>query len=138
MFWGEVDTCPDYSFSAFYTLSDNTSFKDASYDADISGLVIFLTANFENKDEIMKRMGLPIYYRIDKFIKFEEFDTDVIVFLTKKEIAERKREFIEFCTEDEIYSAVSPKIFIKKENGRTIKFKVQETIEEILYRQIQS
>ena len=83
-------------------------------------------------------MGLPIYYRIDKFIKFEEFDTDVIVFLTKKEIAERKREFIEFCTEDEIYSAVSPKIFIKKENGRTIKFKVQETIEEILYRQIQS
>ena len=138
VFLDEIDKCPDYFYSAFYTLFDNTSFKDASYDADISGLVIFLTANFENKDEIMKRMGLPIYYRIDKFIKFEEFDTDVIVFLTKKEIAERKREFIEFCTEDEIYSAVSPKIFIKKENGRTIKFKVQETIEEILYRQIQS
>lgn len=137
VFLDEIDKCPDYFYSAFYTLFDNTSFKDATYDADISGLVIFLTANFDSKDEIMKRMGLPIYYRIDKFIKFEEFNTDVIMYLTRKEIAERKHEFIEFCTEEEIYDAASPKIFTKKENGRTIKYKVQETIEEILYRQIQ-
>lgn len=60
VFLDEIDKCPDYFYSAFYTLFDNTSFKDATYDADISGLVIFLTANFDSKDEIMKRMGLPV------------------------------------------------------------------------------
>lgn len=42
VFFDELDKCPEHFFSAFYTLFDNTQFKDATYDADVSGIVIIL------------------------------------------------------------------------------------------------
>lgn len=67
-----MDKCPEHFFSAFYTLFDNTLFKDATYDADVSGIVIILTSNYQTEDEMKKQLGLPIFYRIDKMIHFDD------------------------------------------------------------------
>lgn len=133
LFFDEMDKCPEYFFSAFYTLFDNTIFKDATYDVDISGLVIILTSNYQNEREIMEHLGLPIYYRIDKFVHFKEFDVSTIYSIVLKELEDRKEEYSDILSLDDVYAAVSPKILTEKENARTIKQKVQHVIEDLLF-----
>lgn len=69
IFLDELDKCPEYFYSAFYTLFDNTLFQDATYDVDISGVVIVLTSNYLTEEEMKKYLGLPIFYRIDELTK---------------------------------------------------------------------
>ena len=52
IFLDELDKCPEYFYSAFYTLFDNTVFKDAVYDVDISRTLIILTSNYLDHEEI--------------------------------------------------------------------------------------
>ena len=54
----------------------------------------------------------------------------------KKEIDLRKDEYIEKITPEMVYAAVSPLISAKGENARTIKYKVQQVIEELLFREV--
>ena len=61
IFLDEIDKCADCFYSVFYTLFDNTIFKDAVYEVDISGALIILTSNYGNEDEIKEHLGLPIY-----------------------------------------------------------------------------
>ncbi len=68
IFFDEIDKCPEYFYSAFYTLFDNTLFKDSTYDVDVSGVIIILTSNYQNEDEMKKLLGLPVFYRIDKLM----------------------------------------------------------------------
>ncbi|MDU2582651.1 MAG: AAA family ATPase [Anaerococcus hydrogenalis] len=138
IFLDEIDKCPEHFYSAFYTLFDNTLFKDASYEADISGLLIILTSNYMNHDEMKKKLGIPIYYRIDKFIYFSDFTPKTIYEITIKEIQEKYPDFEKWYTSEQIYSVVSSKINTKNENARTIKNKIQEVIEELLFEQIKS
>lgn len=138
VFLDEIDKCPEHFYSAFYTLFDNTLFKDASYEADISGLLIILTSNYMNHDEMKKKLGMPIYYRIDKFIYFSDFTPQTIYEITMKEIQEKYSEYKKWYTSEQIYKVVSSKISTKNENARTIKNKVQEVIEELLFDQIKS
>lgn len=138
IFLDEIDKCPEHFYSAFYTLFDNTLFKDASYEADISGLLIILTSNYMNHDEMKKKLGLPIYYRIDKFIYFSDFTPKTIYEITMKEIQEKYPDFEKWYTSEQIYNVVSSKINTKNENARTIKNKIQEVIEELLFEQIKS
>lgn len=138
IFLDEIDKCPEHFYSAFYTLFDNTLFKDASYEADISGLLIILTSNYMNHDEMKKKLGIPIYYRIDKFIYFSDFTPKTIYEITIKEIQEKYPDFEKWYTSEQIYSVVSSKINTKNENARTIKNKIQKVIEELLFEQIKS
>ncbi len=138
MFFDELDKCPEYFFSAFYTLFDNTIFIDATYDVDISGMLIVLTSNYKSEDEIKKNLGLPIYYRIDKFIQFEEFNSYTIYSITMNEILARYEDYKDTFTSDMIYEAVSPLIKSSGENARTIKYKVQKVIEELLFQDIRT
>lgn len=138
VFLDEIDKCPEHFYSAFYTLFDNTLFKDASYEADISGLLIILTSNYMNHDEMKKKLGMPIYYRIDKFIHFSDFTPQTIYEITMKEIQEKYSDYKEWYTPEQIYRLVSPKINTKNENARTIKSKIQEVIEELLFEQVKS
>ena len=89
IFFDELDKCPEHFFSAFYTLFDNTLFKDATYDADVSGIVIILTSNYQTEDEMKKQLGLPIFYRIDKMIHFDDFGSNTIYAIVKSEIEAR-------------------------------------------------
>jgi ATP-dependent Clp protease ATP-binding subunit ClpA len=137
IFLDELDKCPEYFFSAFYTLFDNIIFKDASYEVDISGLLIVLTSNFSNKDEIKKELGLPIYYRIDKFIYFNDFTTQTIYDITMQEIYNRLDEYKHKYSPQDIYAKVSPLIQSQGENARTIKYKIQDVIEKMLFNEIE-
>ena len=136
IFFDELDKCPDYFYSAFYTLFDNTLFKDATYDVNISGTLFLLTTNFNSEDEIKKNLGLPLFYRIDKFIHFEDFSTEVINKIAWKEIHSRMNELPSDITSEMIYKKVSPFINASSENARTIKYKVQQVIENIMYEDI--
>ena len=137
IFFDELDKCPEYFFSAFYTLFDNVQFKDATYDVDVSGIVIVLTSNYHTEEEMQKLLGPPIFYRIDKFIHFDDFDTDTIYEIVQNEILMREKEYEDKLTPEMIYAAVSPLISISGENARTIKYKVQQVIEELLFQEIQ-
>lgn len=137
IFFDELDKCPEYFFSAFYTLFDNAQFKDATYDVDVSGIVIVLTSNYHTEEEMQKQLGFPIFYRIDKFIHFNDFGSDTIYKIVQNEILVRKEEYEDKLTPEMIYAAVSPLISISGENARTIKYKVQQVIEELLFQEIQ-
>lgn len=45
-------------------------------------------------------------------------------------------EYIDKLTPDMVYAAVSPLILTSGENARTIKYKVQQVIEELLFQEI--
>lgn len=137
IFFDELDKCPEYFYSTFYTLFDNVEFKDATYDVDISETVIILTSNYHTQKEMKEHLGFPIYYRINKFIKFDDVSHQTIFKITMKEIESRKQEYDKYFTPDQIYAEVSPYISIINENARTIKFKVQQTIETLLYQKMQ-
>ena len=137
IFFDELDKCPEYFYSAFYTLFDNSEFKDTTYDVDVSGVVIVLTSNYQTKEEMQERLGLPIFYRIDKFLHFDDFSCDTIYQIVQSEISRRKSEFEDKLTVDEVYAAVSPVILTSGENARTIKYKIQQVIEELLFKDIQ-
>lgn len=136
IFFDELDKCPEYFYSAFYTLFDNTLFKDATYDADVSGAVIVLTSNFHTEDEMKKQLGLPIFYRIDKLIHFDDFSCNTIYTIVQNEISARKAGYIDRLTPEMVYAAVSPMISTSGENARTIKYKVQQVIEELLFQDV--
>ena len=136
IFFDELDKCPEHFYSAFYTLFDNAMFKDATYDVDVSGIVIVLTSNYHTKSEMMKQLGLPIFYRIDKFIHFKDFDSDTIHSLVVKEIHERRDDYCKKYTEEQMYALISPNISVVGENARTIKYKIQEEIENIMFEDV--
>ena len=95
-----------------------------------------MTSNFHSEEEIRKQLGNPIFHRIDKCVHFDDFDCDSINRIAKNEIKSRKDEYNGRLTFDEIYNQVSPLVFTKGENARTIKQKVQQVIESMLYREI--
>lgn len=136
IFFDELDKCPEYFYSAFYTLFDNVLFKDATYDANTSGIVIVLTSNFQSEEEMKKQLGLPIFYRIDKMIHFEDFGCDTIYAIVRNEISAREEEYKDKLTQEEIYAAVSPLVSTVGENARTIKYKIQKVIEELLFQEV--
>ena len=133
IFLDELDKCPEHFYSAFYTLFDNTLFKDATYDVDISGTLIVLTSNYLTTGEMKQNLGLPIFYRIDKFIRFDDFSSNAIYTIVMNEIKDRENEYKEKLTPEMIYASVSPRISIKGENARTIKNKIQQVIEDLLF-----
>lgn len=138
IFLDELDKCPEFFYSAFYTLFDNVEFKDATYDVDISGAIIILTSNYLSEDEMKQHFGMPIFYRIDKMIKFEDFSPQTIYEITMKEIEARKEEYGDMISPERIYEIVSKEISTKNENARTIKFKVQQVIENLLFKEVEN
>lgn len=133
IFLDEFDKCADFFYSVFYTLFDNTVFKDAVYEVDVSGALIILTSNYSNEDEMKERLGLPIFYRIDKFIHFEDFDSETIFKIVQKELDDKYDEYKQYFSKEEIYELVSSRILNTGENARTIKNKIQAVIEEQLF-----
>lgn len=136
VFLDEFDKLPDYFYSVFYTLFDNTQFSDSTYNVDISGLIIFLTSNYSNMDEMKKHLGLPIFYRIDKFVHYEDFSTKTIVSVTNNEVLKYVSESKEIIEFEDLWSRVKTKTNQKGENARTIKNIVLQEVEEMLYEEV--
>lgn len=114
---------------------DNTVFKDAVYEVDVSGTLIILTSNYSTEDEMKEKLGLPIFYRIDKFVHFNDFDGETIYKIVRKELDNKYDEYREYFSKDEVYAVVSKRILSTDENARTIKNKIQAVLEELLFEQ---
>lgn len=133
LFLDELDKCPNHFYSAFYTLFDNNIFLDSTYQVDTTGMVIFATANYSNHEEMKEKLGLPIYYRIDKFIPFNSFNITDIERILYKEVNSKFNEYSHLIEKEEVIQASKSKIFSEGENARTIKNKVQISIEELMF-----
>ena len=136
VFFDEFDKLPEYFRSVFYTLFDNTLFSDTTYSVDISRLLIFLTSNYNNQDEMKEHLGLPIYYRIDKFIHFDDFSEETIYRIAKNEIDKHVAESDGSINADDLYARVSNKLMAKGENARTIKNTVLCEVENLLFEEV--
>ena len=71
----------------------------------------------------MNNLGLPIYYRIDKFIPFDDFSIDTIHTIVQKEIFDRKEEYEGLYTAEQIYASVCSEIKMKMREQLNIKYK---------------
>jgi ATP-dependent Clp protease ATP-binding subunit ClpA len=132
LFLDEMDKCPSVFRTAFYTLFDNEVYKDRTYDVDISGLLIFLTCNYESERDILKNLGEPIFYRIDKFIPYKPFSSQAIREIMQLEIEHQVAQMDVALDKDAVLRLSAHKILGANENGRTIKNKVREAIETVL------
>ncbi len=138
LFLDELDKCPEHFYSVFYTLFDNTVFQDATYRVDISGLLVIATSNFRNTNEMKLALGLPIFYRIDKFIHFNPLSKDAIYNIVMREIEAHVQECENRISAEDIYAVAASHIKASGENARTIKQKVQETLENMLFQEVQT
>lgn len=136
IFFDEIDKCHPHFYPAFYTLFDNTIFQDMTYDVDVSGTLIVLTSNFQTLEDMKETLGLPIFYRIDKFIHFNDFTPDVINKIVCYEIKRRLADYSGRLTFKMLYDAASSQIGASGENARTIKYKIQHIIEELLFNEV--
>ena len=80
-----------------------------------------------------ERLGLPIFYRIDKFVHFEDFDSATIHKIVCKELDDSFEEYKDYFSKDEVCAIVSRRILTSGENARTIKNKIQAVLEELLF-----
>lgn len=64
--------------SAFYQLFDEGIFEDKNYQLSLYNSIIICTSNYLTEEEIRQNLGDPIFYRFDKFIKFDDLSIDSI------------------------------------------------------------
>lgn len=64
--------------SAFYQLFDEGIFEDKNYQLSLYNSIIICTSNYLTEEEIRENLGDPIFYRFDKFIKFDDLSTESI------------------------------------------------------------
>lgn len=72
----EFDKAHSVFHSAFYQLFDEGIFEDKNYNVELYNSIIICTSNYQSEAEIRKHLGDPIYFRFDKFIKFEDLSED--------------------------------------------------------------
>lgn len=65
-------------YSAFYQLFDEGLFEDKNYKEELYNSIIICTSNYQTEAEIRQHLGDPIFFRFDKFIKFEDISEDAL------------------------------------------------------------
>ncbi|MDL2273204.1 AAA family ATPase [Oscillospiraceae bacterium OttesenSCG-928-G22] len=75
--------------SAFYQLFDEGLFEDKNYRVELYNSIIICTSNYQTEAEIRQNLGDPIYYRFDKFIKFENLSETAMKAIISKHIESR-------------------------------------------------
>lgn len=72
----EFDKPNSVFYSAFYQIFDEGIFEDKNYVVNLKNSIIICTSNYKSEDEIRKHLGDPIFFRFQKFIKFQELSND--------------------------------------------------------------
>jgi ATP-dependent Clp protease ATP-binding subunit ClpA len=83
-----------------------------------------------------KHLGLPIYYRINKFVHFQNFNDTAIYAIVNKAIDKHIVESANKIRKDDLYNRVSRKLISTGENARTISNVVQQEVENLLLEEI--
>lgn len=139
VFLDEMDKCGAMYHSAFYSLFDSPLYIDTTYEVDISSLLIVLTCNYLSEDEIRKKLGDPIYFRIDKCILFEDFLPESLKDILENEV-DNQLSLISndvHLDRDEVTRFAAKRIPVIGSNGRTVQAAVRSTIENLLYMKLE-
>ncbi len=93
----EFDKPHSVFHSAFYQLFDEGIFEDKNYSVELYNSIIICTSNYQSEAEIRKHLGDPIYFRFDKFIKFDDLSEDalkkiIIMLINKRYLSLEKVE----------------------------------------------
>ncbi|TKH27402.1 ATP-dependent Clp protease ATP-binding subunit [Bacillus wiedmannii] len=80
----EFDKVHPNFYNAFYEMFDEGIYNDLNYRLDVKSCIFILTTNLENEKQIMSKLGIPIYSRIDNLIEFSPLNT-----IQKQEIIEK-------------------------------------------------
>lgn len=74
----EFDKVSPGLYNVFYQMFDEGIFEDMNYKVDVSSCIFILTSNFSDEESIASTVGIPVYSRIDKKIKFEKLSNEEI------------------------------------------------------------
>ncbi|PDY66851.1 ATPase [Bacillus cereus] len=80
----EFDKVHPNFYNAFYEMFDEGVYQDLNYRLDIKNCIFILTTNLENEKQIMNKLSIPIYSRIDNLIEFSPLNM-----IQKQEIIEK-------------------------------------------------
>jgi len=80
----EFDKPHSLFHSAFYQLFDEGVFEDKNYHVELYNSIIICTSNYQSEADIRKNLGDPIFFRFDKFIKFENLSEEALKEITKR------------------------------------------------------
>ena len=86
----EFDKPAPVFHSAFYQLFDEGVFENKNYYVELFNSIIICTSNYQNEEEIRKHLGDPIFYRFDRFIKFDTLSLESI------------KKIIDICTSNKM------------------------------------
>ena len=117
--------------SAFYQMFDEGIFEDKNYRLSLYNSIIICTSNYSTEDEIRQNLGDPIFYRFDKFIKFDDLSTDAICRIIDMQLENKCSELSEEelkIVEPEYISAKVKGVASRIENVRQISKIIEEYI----------
>ncbi|NLD18813.1 MAG: ATP-dependent Clp protease ATP-binding subunit [Clostridiales bacterium] len=80
----EFDKPAPVFHSAFYQLFDEGVFEDKNYRVELFNSIIICTSNYQSEEDIQKYLGDPIFYRFDRFIKFEKLSKEAMGLIIEK------------------------------------------------------
>ncbi len=78
LLFDEFDKSHPIFYSAFYQLFDEGIFEDKNYHLKLYNSIIICTSNYLSEEEIIRKLGEPIFYRFDHLIKFDDLSLDSI------------------------------------------------------------
>lgn len=133
VFFDEMDKCGKVFHSAFYSLFDSPEYLDTTYEVDIKDLLIILTCNYDSEEEIRENLGDPIFFRIDKSIRYEEFLPQDLMKILNLEVEKQTSSLVVSIDKDEIRRIAARKTNAVGSNGRTVQSAVRAAIEQKLF-----
>lgn len=80
----EFDKCSPGLYNVFYQMFDEGVFEDMNYRVDVSNCTFILTSNFNDEKSIASTVGMPVYSRIDKKVKFEKLSDGEVELVINK------------------------------------------------------
>lgn len=80
----EFDKVHPLFYNAFYQMFDEGVFVDSNYNVNMEKCVIICTSNYTNERDAEKHLGMPIYSRFSKIIKFDNLNSVDIIKIASK------------------------------------------------------
>lgn len=80
----EFDKVHPSLYNAFYQMFDEGKFVDSNYSVSMEKAIIICTSNYVNEQEAEKKLGIPIYSRFSKVVKFDDISIKDRILIANK------------------------------------------------------
>lgn len=84
LFFDEFDKANVFVYSGLYQMFDEGIFRDNNYEVNLENALIICTSNYTNLQDIMNKLGSPMFYRINCFIEYENLSNEIIIELINR------------------------------------------------------